>query len=337
MNRSRVIKIILAVVLIFFSIVATVYITNTINQENLTTGTRADVYPGEGVRRTDPCGFVEISTQEIPSCRAVNAIDSEGKPLDTNLQPFETTRYETRFSFRNITDQTLEIEYRSLGFFCEEPWGQTQLQQEDGSFFPTCASNEQRVVDTISVPEGQSRSITVVTNSPYSQACGSFQNDVQILSINGDTSCALPVDPNGAGRTNVAAGGRCMTGLECNPAPENPPFLTINQPENVCVDTPVTVQATGGPGSQDPASLEYQVYAIKNDRTVFFEDQCPGEAIGQFCLLARSTAPSFEVPVRGLLTGNYQLFTQVVDSTETILCSNNTIDSFPVKCARSCL
>lgn len=332
-------------------IAGSIYFFNSITGEQRTTGTRADTFVrgtpvGPGI---DPCGHVQINVEELTKCSLLtSSLDANGNPTTPVSGSVDISEYQTRYYLKNISNQKRTVSYKRMAFFCEEPYGQPTTNAE-GGYRPHCIGNPDVKDETVTLEPGQVHVVDIFVKNNSANKCGSFQTDmvfgsfqtdVNILSIDGDNKCAFPsleLQQKGS----VAAAGICQTGKSASNCPEEktpaklPPSMTLQGPDNACYEENSIITASGNPG-QAEAPLNYEVYVVKKNHSQFSEDECPGELLGQYCLLGKSEQTTFNVNTEGLIVGDYEVFAQVTDANKKILCSNDPIKPFETKCARVC-
>jgi hypothetical protein len=126
-------------------------------------------------------------------------------------------------------------------------------------------------------------------------------------------------------------------GTCCNAPPLQPPSMVLNAPKNVCVERSATVSVQGHPGTY--TGVSYQVWAKRKDGQGILAQVCPTDTIsGGHCMIGSGQAASFTVNTGSLNAGDYQIYSQVMGSTNNILCTNNPDNAQGApSCARICL
>ena len=361
MSKRKLLTIIL-LVLVIAGTVSAIYFFNQATSTSQTTQTRADTgvawqENGQGKVAVDPCGFIQITASESPACkRLANALDASGNPISPVTGTNEVAEYSTTFTLKNLSNQTRTVAYKKMGFFCDEPYGQPTSDNQ-GGYRPHFISNPEISDETITLAPGEEKNITVVKRNQSAAKCGTFQNDIvygsfqtdlNIVSVDGNTSCALP-STEAQARGSVAAWGLCQTGKPFAACPaaspttaptaapqQQPPTITLNAPKSACVQQTNQISVRGTPGSY--SGVRYQVWAKKKDGTPLNAAECPsGTFNGPRCLLGTNTAPSFNVTTAALAAGDFQIYAQAVGQNDTILCTNDPDTSSAVaRCGRAC-
>lgn len=325
-----------------------IYFFNTVTQQQRTTGTRADTFVrgtpvGPGI---DACGHIQVTVEELTACSLLaKSLNPDNTPKTPVTASVDISEYKTRYYLKNISSQKRTVTYTRMAFFCEEPFG---TAKPDGN--PHCIGNPDIKDVTITLEPGQVEAIDIFVKNNSANKCGSFQTDMNygsfqtdlnIKSVDGKEECALPSKELQASGS-VAAAGICQTGKSAASCPANtptpatlPPSMTLQGPDNACYEENSIITASGNPGAA-PAPLSYEVYVVKKNHSQFSADECPGELLGQYCLLGKSEQTTFNVNTEGLIVGDYEVFAQVTDANKKILCSNDPIKPFETKCARVC-
>ena len=166
--------------------------------------------------------FKIISTS--PTCQEISEAKSDGKagPIagkENVKQPTKT--YQMVFGIENTDSVAHEVTYRRLAFFCPEPYGQVSNLIINGQPRASviCVGDPETVIETVTIQPGQTHTVTVTKTAYMSAACGSFQNDLELIAVDGNITCDLP-----SPHDRYGIGGGCYTGTSC-PA-ENPPART---------------------------------------------------------------------------------------------------------------
>lgn len=151
---------------------------------------------------TDTCGRVTITPIEPFVCPSM---------VDATCTPKSATKvnvnsYTVHFDIKSRDGNSHTVTYKTYSNFCN-----------NGYFVPgagtcVCIDNEITTTKTGTVdPNGVLRA-TITRSSPTGQACGSYQSDFGIESIDGDPNC------NFKDSYGVGAAGICQTGNTCNGA-----------------------------------------------------------------------------------------------------------------------
>ncbi len=361
MARKKVITLVLLFVLVLLTGVS-IYLFSNLNQETQTTQTRADTYVATGAKGLgiDPCGHIQISVSESPACPLLTRdLDASGKPVSPVTATNSVSEYKTTYYLKNISTQKRTVKYKKMSFFCDEPYGQP-TNNGQGGYRPHCIGNPVFTDESVTLEPNAVHSFDIIVKNKSDNKCGSFQSDVvygsfqtdiNIVDVDGNTSCAFPsTEAQQSG--SVAAAGLCQTGKsfsQCTaptqpavsvtrtPSADTPPSMTIGGPGKTCYEQSKVITVKGDPGSRTDA-IKYQVYAIKDNRSEWAAGECPsGQRQGQYCLLGENTQRLFNVDTGTLPIGTYVFFAQVAAPDGTVLCSNDIIKENPVQCSRVCL
>lgn len=211
---------------------------------------RKKAYTGVTNPPTDTCNLIQISAADRTSCPSLQAQVVNGAWVGTGQNPI--SNYETTFTLTNITGDTHTVSYRSNTNYCSEPFGQKQ----PGVNYPVCWNAGDFKDGSVVIPPGESREVIVGRASASGQACGSYQTDLSILAVDGNTNCT--------GR-EVAAGGLvgsgvCQTGNIC--AAETPTPTPTSTPSNTPTST-VTPTKTPTPTNTPTGTLTPTVTPTK--------------------------------------------------------------------------
>ncbi|KKT77939.1 MAG: PKD domain containing protein [Microgenomates group bacterium GW2011_GWB1_44_8] len=176
---------------------------------------------------TDTCNTVQVSVQEPTTCLRL-----------TNTGTNKVSTYKTIYHLKNITDKAHTYKIGRMSNYCTEPYGQTQ----PGLNGPGCWSNLDSSLQDVSLGPWQSGDVTIERSSASGQACGSFQTDIFLVAVDGDTACH-----SRNGQQTAIAAGVCQTGIACvAPTPTATPTPT---PTPTLTPTPTpTATPTPGPG-----------------------------------------------------------------------------------------
>lgn len=158
-----------------------------------------------GVKK-DTCNTIEVTSQDT-GCPSL--------PDQTGTN--NVTNYVTHYTIKNITDQQHIVKIRKHSNYCTEPYGYSV----PGASILVCESNPINEDTTITLEAGASTDFTIERASPSGMSCGSYQTDLGIISVDGDTSCNGGVgDPYDV--TGLISFGVCQTGTECTTATPTP-------------------------------------------------------------------------------------------------------------------
>lgn len=234
-----------AIFAVVIGIALAVYFFTQQGTETFATGARASTgtnYPVTcKVDNKDPkINFKIISTS--PTCQQIAEVKPDGKagPIagkENVKQPTKT--YTMVFGIENTDSVPHEVTYRKLGLFCPEPYGQvvnlTINGQQRASI--VCVGNADTAIETVTIQPGQTHTVNVTKTAYMSAACGSFQNDLELLAVDNNTTCDLP-----SPHDRYGIGGGCYTGTSCpaEPAPNRPA-----NPPGTCSSITVTGSKAG--------------------------------------------------------------------------------------------
>ncbi len=201
---------------------------------------RQKAYFGQS-RTGDSCGILTISMAESPSCPMLTHFGSLTPKVPGTTNP--VVNYQLKATLRknaSITYNINQLKYQAVTFFCNQPYG--VLQPVNGQNTVVCVQDPQGA-EVVSLPQsgldklnqGQDYVITLERSSPTGRACGMFQLDFGIISINGYEGCSFRGNNPAAG--TVGAFGNCQTGVACDVAPPTATPTLIITPS----PTPTTV------------------------------------------------------------------------------------------------
>lgn len=161
-----------------------------------------------GASNTDTCNRVRLSISETPSCprltqdTGVACVVSSG---GTN----NTSSYTMRVNIRSEDGNPHTVTYLGATNFCRGGYLQSSLS------YCACVNNEENTgLVNLNIPANGTQTVTLSRTSPYG-ACGSYQFDFGVYSVDGNTSCNFR-NQNGE-FTGITAG--CETGTTCTAAP----------------------------------------------------------------------------------------------------------------------
>ncbi len=194
------------------------------------------------VSKTRTCNSLQVSVTDT-----TNAPDAVCKNIGPG-QSQEFTTYSTTFTVQNLdVSSSHTYGYRLLSNFCE------YANVPSGTF---CSDNEQVMgEETVTIGPGESKIISTSRSSTQG-ACGSYQIDLEINSIDGKSvndgsSCKWSDQP---GESNLAGWGACETGIACSVAVAPTP-TTAPLPELTPTFTPVpTLVPSSTPTPTTPPS-----------------------------------------------------------------------------------
>lgn len=172
----------------------------------------------------DTCNMTSISVKEAPACPVLASWSPGGQISPTPGGTNNVASYSATYTVTNTTTSTKTITYTAPSFFCTSPYGDATGPNLN------CLQNGQNTDTKIAtLAAGGTMDIVVSRGSPTQTACGTYQTDFTIQSIDGNTSCTYGVGPSSPGSASL-----CMTGTTC-PAitPTATPAPTCIQPQPV--------------------------------------------------------------------------------------------------------
>ncbi|MFW5703438.1 MAG: hypothetical protein ACOCXQ_01250 [Patescibacteria group bacterium] len=223
------------IILILAGSVGAFFAFRTINQSGpLTTGTRATVRDVPNPTERAPIASYPVTCSSGPtadpkitfhitdpltnlgpnSCKLLSTVGPDGQLQRSSDATYAVQWVSSQFIIENKDSVAHEVTYSKLTFVCPEPLG-TAHTMDTGEQFPVCIGNGTKVVETVTVPAGGKHIFEFRRDSHYEAACGSFQNDVEVIAIDGNTFCDFPAPHDRVG----IGGGQCHTGIDCTTAP----------------------------------------------------------------------------------------------------------------------
>ena len=166
-------------------------------------------YTGQ-IRTTDSCGKVKIEVVESPNCPKLSQTGNNTCPVTVGAKN-EVTSYQTTYKVTSNDGQAHTIVYRTSSNFCNSACG-TYYDSFGGIF-----SCSEPLVPGGSGTEAVPYNIVIQANSPSGAACGTYQQDIWIDSVDGNASCNFKTADG-----NVGAWGMCQTGVTCPNATTTP-------------------------------------------------------------------------------------------------------------------
>ncbi|MFW5703439.1 MAG: hypothetical protein ACOCXQ_01255 [Patescibacteria group bacterium] len=192
MQKKKLLSLLL-VVIITIGIISALFFTGVLNWSDIAPGSRAFTNTDT---RTDTCSVVQITTTESPSCPDIQPGDGKTNNI---------AEYSNTFTITNTKNEPIQVSYRKMGFWCKEPYTANADPQS-----VVCVEFGDVRIETVTIPANGTHVVTVTTPTQTTKVCGRYQNDIQIVSVNGDTTCKTP---EVAGQ--VSGWGLCKTGIEC--------------------------------------------------------------------------------------------------------------------------
>jgi hypothetical protein len=190
----------------------------------------------------DSCGLVSISNSETPSCPALADINSQTGALTRKsyLSNVNTTFYTHKITFTNIDPyrNTHTIKAYKGSNFCTEPLGQVGKDPSSGQYGIGCNSSLKSATEEFTLAYGESKTVEISRSSDNGLACGSYQTDLYVESIDNNKSCNTPA--------MHPLAGVCQTGNECvyPSATPTPTITSTPTPTPTCTPGPTS---TPGP------------------------------------------------------------------------------------------
>ena len=214
---------------LFLLIGATLFLLLTIEKTKVSKA-HAETYYADaiGKRQTDQCNRVHIDIAESPRCNRLTRNDP-GVCTDIAVgSTNNTASYSISLDIRSNDGAAHTIDYGSDNNFCDS--GRATI--DAGTGYCSCIANSQRDNSTnISIPASGTQTITLNRASPYGYACGTYQMDFWINSVDGNTSCTY-----GNGSV-VGASGLCETGTTCTGPTPTPTPSSYQISGNLYIDT----------------------------------------------------------------------------------------------------
>ena len=147
--------------------------------------------------KLDTCGFVEVSFSESPECPR----------LENNTGQNNVSSYQTRYTLKNVTNQRHVLQLSRLSHYCIEPYG--QINTSGGAH---CGTDRQSQDMDLTLEANETKVVTISRSSLSGEACGSFQTDILLNSIDDNIDCHSP----NTGNSTLYGWGMCQTGIPCN-------------------------------------------------------------------------------------------------------------------------
>ncbi len=200
---------------------------------------KPEAYTGQ-ISRHDSCNLVKIEVIESTQCPQLSQTGNQECPL--NGQTNNVTSYSTTYRITSNDGRSHSISWKTADEFCPEACG--RYNPAFGGVFGCTNPELSRYVEkTEQVTPSQPLDIVVsrsLDETPYGQygvACGTWQQDLWIDSIDGTARCNFKTSDN-----NVGAWGQCQTGVDCPtgtlPPPTTPPTNPTEPPaiDNQCTE-----------------------------------------------------------------------------------------------------
>lgn len=164
----------------------------------------------------DTCGKLTITVSENPTCPRVTdfingTCQPKSPPVTNNI-----ASYKMAIQITAVDGKQHTINYTSHNNFCNIGHGVT------GGNACICVQNDQPVTTNFTVPG----TITLSRSSPNGTACGTYQMDFSINSVDGNTSCKFVGQNSGT----QGAFGFCETGTNCSATTPTPTPKPTNTP-----------------------------------------------------------------------------------------------------------
>lgn len=238
---------------------------------------RKEAFTGTPGGDHDSCNLLTITVNEFPSCpRLANQPNPQPTPANSNnISDYNLVVH--------LTGNTLGgekiVKYQALTYYCDEPYG-----RDNGAGNVHCDQNMQQTVQTITVPAGEEKNITINRASGGASACGSYQADFKILSITYDGQEHTECNYTGSNNTS-GAWGFCQTGLSCN-APTVTPTVTTTPPVTPTVTVTPPPTRTPTPTTIPNRCVLIKVYKVIDQQWVDWTNQLTQLAAGDQVYLA---------------------------------------------------
>lgn len=155
--------------------------------------------------KDDTCSIVLVNISEKTSCPKLE--NNTGQNNVSNYQTVYTITNPARALVDSSPGVAHKVKYVKNSNFCDEPYG-----QKGSTSNPICLSNPQQETVEVTLQPGESVDIPINRASPTGSACGSYQTDFSISSIDGNTSCH---GRTGGTPPDLVNAGVCQTGITC--------------------------------------------------------------------------------------------------------------------------
>ena len=206
--------------------------------------TKPKAYTGQ-ISGTDTCNKVNIKVVGNPKCNRLFSIGSPSCPIPAGAVN-NVSSYTTIYSVTSHDKKQHQISWKTANSFCPNACG--DYTSRYGGIY-VCSKSPIYQTKTEAVNPGQTLEVVVTRSSPSGQACGTYQQDFLIDSIDGNTKCNFTQPGD-----TVGAWGNCQTGVECpnltltptpttsaptlTPTPTTPPGQPTNTPAPIATNTP---------------------------------------------------------------------------------------------------
>lgn len=182
------------------------------------------------ISATDSCNKVKIEVVENPSCNRLYNPGNQSCPAPAGAVN-NVSSFSTVFRVTSNDGQTHQISWKTASEFCSNACG-SYTSAFGGNYSCTDSSTSIYQEKTEAVNPGQSLEVVVTRSSPSGQACGTYQQDLWIESIDGNAQCNFKSVDN-----NVGAWSMCQTGVAC-PSCQQLYYCDKSDPNNLhCVQT----------------------------------------------------------------------------------------------------
>ena len=146
---------------------------------------------------TDNCNKVRIEIVENPSCNRLYSAGNPSCPAPAGTVN-NVSSYTTIFRVTSNDGQTHQISWKTANEFCSNACG-NYTSAFGGNYSCSNPATSIYQVKTETVNPGQSLDVVVARSSPTGQACGTYQQDLWIDSIDGNTQCNFKTVDNNVG------------------------------------------------------------------------------------------------------------------------------------------
>ncbi len=224
-----------------------------------------------------PCGYITVSTSESPSCpRLASLTQFYPTPTIIIFRPGETNNvatYSNTYTLSNTDAQPHTVVYNTWSAHCDSPYGDPTYTGSTWWF--VCNDRSQPLEGrSITIPAHGSVDVVVSRAGTYTpQACGSFQLDLSISSVDGETACnkiGIPLEDYAWGFCQTGV-DQCLSTITATPFPTQTPAPTLTPtitplpptttppvptptrtPAKCACDSPIEFQIEGSPPNTGP-------------------------------------------------------------------------------------
>lgn len=171
-------------------------------------GIGAGVYLSSQNQNVNERAYSNVTTPPTDTCNMiqVTATDNGACPKISGTQKNNVSTYNTTYTLKNITTTVHQVAIKKSSNFCTEPFGQTDPNLPN---WPVCYSSDISTTEFITIQPNETKTVTINRSSDRGASCGSYQTDLYITSIDGNTSC------HGSDNNGLIAASLCQTGSQC--------------------------------------------------------------------------------------------------------------------------